>query len=197
MATLDQKIENFRTKYNLNEDATSEMLSIFNEAFIELAHKLLRNQDVKKPQTKINNKDNGSKKFATKIAAEYAAEKGFTIDDFDKEKITKKDIDALVKNRESVSSITTKKIEPEEEPTIPKLMTDMCKEIRTKKKIQEKCKGINKDGSRCEKIGEQKPENCKNFYCFRHALDWKKYEVSSDSELEEEEHRDLAIISED
>lgn len=207
MATLDQKFEAFRAKYDLTEEATTEMLAIFNETFIELAHKLLSNTEITtpmstaaKPKTavtrKTQNVSSGVKKFATKIAAEYAAERGFTLDDFDKEKITKKDIDELAKNGKPNTPT------PEEpEKTIPKLMTDMCKEIKnTKKKPVQKCHGVNRDGTPCDKNGEQKPDNCSNYYCFRHALDWKKYEVSSDSELEEEEEmifKDLAITTED
>jgi hypothetical protein len=206
MATLDQKFEAFRAKYDLTEEATTEMLAIFNETFIELAHKLLSSQDIStnvsvkntpepRKYTKSTEKSSGVKKFATRIAAEYAAEKGFTLDDFDKEKITKKDVDELAKNGKPNTPT------PEEpEKTIPKLMTDMCKEIKnTKKKPVQKCHGVNRDGTPCDKNGEQKPDNCSNYYCFRHALDWKKYEVSSDSELEEEEmiFQDLAITSED
>ena len=81
-------------------------------------------------------------------------------------------------------------------------MTDMCQGIKNnKKKSVQKCHGVNRDGTPCDKNGDQKPENCSNYYCFRHALDWKKYEVSSDSELEEEEEemifKDLAITTED
>jgi hypothetical protein len=220
MATLDQKFEAFRAKYDLTEEATTEMLAIFNETFIELAHKLLSNTEIAapmaaaaRPKTTVTRKNpsvsSGVKKFATKIAAEYAAERGFTLDDFDKEKITKKDIDELAKNgntntnsNSNISGSTSASTVIPEEPekTIPKLMTDMCQEIKnTKKKSVQKCHGVNRDGSPCDKTGDQKPDNCSNYYCFRHALDWKKYEVSSDSELEEEEmiFKDLAIATED
>lgn len=208
MATLDQKFENFRAKYNLTEEATTEMLAIFNETFIELAHKLLSNTEITVPQSaptkrvsatrKTPSVSTGIKKFATKIAAEYAAERGFTLDDFDKEKITKKDIDELAKNGKINSEST--ETQEETEKTIPSLITDICKEIKnTKKKPVKKCHGVNRDGSPCDKNGDQKPDGCNNTYCFRHALDWKKYEVSSDSELEEEEitFKDLAITTED
>lgn len=210
MATLDQKFEAFRAKYDLTEEATTEMLAIFNETFIELAHKLLSNTEITtplstKPKTPVTRKSTsvstGVKKFATKIAAEYAAERGFTLDDFDKEKITKKDIDELAKNGKPNKSGSASAETPEEtEKTIPSLMTDICKEIKnTKKKPVQKCHGLNRDGSPCDKNGDQKPDGCNNTYCFRHALDWKKYEVSSDSELEEEEmiFNDLAITTED
>ncbi len=211
MATLDQKFEAFRAKYNLTEEATTEMLAIFNETFIELAHKLLSNTEITVPVSaptkrvsatrKTPSVSTGVKKFATKIAAEYAAERGFTLDDFDKEKITKKDIDELAKNgKPNASGSSSAETQEETEKTIPSLMTDICKEIKnTKKKPVQKCHGVNRDGSPCDKNGDQKPDGCNNTYCFRHALDWKKYEVSSDSELEEEEITfvDLAITSED
>ncbi len=212
MATLDQKFEAFRAKYDLTEEATTEMLAIFNETFIELAHKLLSNTEITVPVSaptkrvsatrKTPSVSTGVKKFATKIAAEYAAERGFTLDDFSKEKITKKDIDELSKNGKTNASGSTSAVIPEEpEKTIPALMTDICKEIKnTKKKPVQKCHGVNRDGSSCDKNGDQKPDGCNNAYCFRHALDWKKYEVSSDSELEEEEElffKDLAITTED
>ena len=210
MATLDQKFEAFRAKYDLTEEATTEMLAIFNETFIELAHKILSNTGITTPMststnvkqiaTRKNNtteKSSGVKKFATKIAAEYAAERGFTLDDFDKEKITKKDIDELAKNGKGPVKTSQ---QDESEKTIPMLMTDMCQEIKnTKKKPVQKCHGVNRDGTTCDKNGDQKPDGCNNNYCFRHALDWKKYEVSSDSELEEEEliFKDLAIATEE
>jgi hypothetical protein len=212
MATLDQKFEAFRAKYDLTEEATTEMLAIFNETFIELAHKLLSSTEITtplpattKPKTSVTRKtpsvSSGVKKFATKIAAEYAAERGFTLDDFDKEKITKKDIDELAKNgKTNTSGSASTETQEETEKTIPSLMTDICKEIKnTKKKSVQKCNGVNRDGSPCDKDGDHKPDGCNNTYCFRHALDWKKYEVSSDSELEEEEmiFKDLAITSED
>ena len=211
MATLDQKFEAFRAKYDLTEEATTEMLAIFNETFIELAHKLLSNTEITVPVSaptkrvsatrKTPSVSTGVKKFATKIAAEYAAERGFTLDDFDKEKITKKDIDELAKNgKPNASGSSSAETQEETEKTIPSLMTDICKEIKnTKKKPVQKCHGVNRDGSPCDKNGDQKPDGCNNTYCFRHALDWKKYEVSSDSELEEEEITfvDLAITSED
>ena len=210
MATLDQKFENFRAKYNLTEEATTEMLAIFNETFIELAHKLLSNTEITVPVSaptkrvsatrKTPSVSTGVKKFATKIAAEYAAERGFTLDDFDKEKITKKDIDELAKNGKTTPESASTETQEETKKTIPSLMTDICKEIKnTKKKPVKKCHGVNRDGSPCDKNGDQKPDGCNNTYCFRHALDWKKYEVSSDSELEEEEitFKDLAITTED
>lgn len=193
---LDAKFNAFKSKYDLGDEAMAEMLSIFNDSFIELAHKLLSSNDIQVPKTTKNTNTKTSpdkKKFATKIAAEYAAENDLTLDDFDKEKITKKDIDEYIKaNKSSKPS-----------KTIPKLdTTPVVKE--TKEPVsKEKCCGITKSGEPCNRPGTEKPDGSSKCFCFRHAMDWKMYEISSDSDLEEEEphneeiFRDLAITTEE
>ena len=52
--------------------------------------------------------------------------------------------------------------------------------------VREKCSGINKSGEPCNRPGTEKPDGSSKCFCFRHAMDWKLYEVSSDSDLEEE-----------
>ena len=195
---LDAKFNAFKTKYDLGDEAMAEMLSIFNDSFIELAHKLLQSNDIQVPKTtpKNTNTPADNKKFATKIAAEYAAENNFTLDDFDKEKVTKKDIDDLIK----ASATTTRK------KTIPKLDTTPVEKETKKPVTKEKCCGITKAGEPCNKPGTEKPDGSSKCFCFRHAMDWKMYEVSSDSDLEVENpedeksdkeiFRDLAIVSE-
>ena len=195
---LDAKFNAFKVKHDLDDEAMAEMLSIFNDSFIELAHKLLQSHDIQVPKTTKNTNTKTSpdkKKFATKIAAEYAAENDLTLDDFDKEKITKKDIDEYIKaNKSSKPS-----------KTIPKLdTTPVVKE--TKEPVsKEKCCGIAKSGEPCNRPGTEKPDGSSKCFCFRHAMDWKMYEISSDSDLEEEEpqdvseeiFRDLAITTEE
>ena len=193
---LDAKFNAFKVKHDLGDEAMAEMLSIFNDSFIELAHKLLSSNDipVQKPTPQNKSKtSSGAKKFATKIAAEYAAENDLTLDDFDKEKITKKDIDEYIKaNKSSKSS-----------KTIPKLdTTPVVKE--TKEPVsKEKCCGITKSGEPCNRPGTEKPGGSSKCFCFRHAMDWKMYEISSDSDLDAEEphseeiFRDLAIMTEE
>lgn len=195
---LDAKFNAFKSKYDLGDEAMAEMLSIFNDSFIELAHKLLSSNDIEVPKKKQDTQSksktsSGTKKFATKIAAEYAAENELTLDDFDKEKITKKDIDEYIKANKS--SKPTK--------TIPKLdTTPVVKE--TKEPVsKEKCCGITKSGEPCNRPGTEKPGGSSKCFCFRHAMDWKMYEISSDSDLEAEElhseeiFRDLAITTEE
>jgi len=198
---LDAKFNAFKVKHDLGDEAMAEMLSIFNDSFIELAHKLLSSNDIevpkKKQETQSKSKtSSGAKKFATKIAAEYAAENELTLDDFEKEKITKKDIDELIK-----ATVGTKK------KAIPKLDTTPPPEKKKEIVSKEKCGGITKNGEPCNRPGTEKPDGSSKCFCFRHAMDWKMYEVSSDSDLEEEEIfkdpnekidiPDLAISTED
>ena len=60
-------------------------------------------------------------------------------------------------------------------------------EVKNTTEIKEKCKGLTKTGEPCNRPGTEKPNGSKNCFCFRHAMDWKNYEVSSDSELDEED----------
>ena len=166
--SLETKFNDFKEKHDLDDSAIAELLKIFNESFIELAHKLL-STDPKENTNKTKNTV-GTKKFATKIAAEYAAEHDLTLDNFDKEKITKKDIDEVIKSRVN---------------TIPKLDTTPVKKT-IKPSDGKKCQGLTKSGDPCGKSGTTQPDGSKNFFCFRHAVDWKNYEISSDSDLEEE-----------
>ena len=117
------------------------------------------------------------KKFATKIAAEYAAENELTIDDFDKDKITKKDIDEYIKSNKSNKSIQKLNTTP------------VVKE--SKNPVKEKCHGITNSGEPCNRPGTEKPDGSSKCFCFRHAMDWKMYEISSDSELETEEPEEI------
>jgi hypothetical protein len=180
--SLESKFETFKTKHDLEDEAIAEILVIFNEAFVELAHKLLASTDIQIPKTvKESSKTyTGPKKWATKIAAEYAAENEVTLDDFDKEKVTKKDIDELVKakNNTKMPALNTKPKKP---------AASSSNEVKTTPEVKEKCKGLTKSGEPCNRPGTEKPNGSKNCFCFRHAMDWKNYEVSSDSELDEED----------
>lgn len=191
---LDAKFNAFKSKYDLGDEAMAEMLSIFNDSFIELAHKLLQSNDIQVPKTTKNTKATpDKKKFATKIAAEYAAENDLTLDDFDKEKITKKDIDEYIKANKSSKP----------NKTIPKLDTTPVVKETKEPMSKEKCCGITKSGEPCNRPGTEKPDGSSKCFCFRHAMDWKMYEISSDSDLEAEEpdseelFRDLAVTTEE
>lgn len=180
--SLESKFETFKTKYDLEDEAIAEILVIFNEAFVELAHKLLASNDIQIPKNvkEPSKTYTGPKKWATKIAAEYAAENEVTLDDFDKEKVTKKDIDDFVKskNNTKMPALNTKP---------KKSVASSSNETKVTPEVKEKCKGLTKSGEPCNRPGTEKPSGSKNCFCFRHAMDWKNYEVSSDSELEEED----------
>tara|TARA_Y100000022_G_C13238675_1_gene371254 strand:- start:734 stop:1306 length:573 start_codon:yes stop_codon:yes gene_type:complete len=179
---LDAKFNDFKTKYGLEDEAMAEMLSIFNDSFIQLAHKLLQSKDIIVTQKQeISNKN---KKWATKIAAEYAAENDLTLDDFNKEKITKKDIDDHIKK---INGDIKKPIKPSITADItPDTKLDTTIDTTRKVSTKEKCCGITKNGTPCVRLGTEKPEGSSKCFCFRHAMDWKMYEISSDSDLEEE-----------
>lgn len=180
--SLESKFVDFKTKHDLEDEAIAEILVIFNEAFVELAHKLLASNDIQIPKNvkEPSKTYTGPKKWATKIAAEYAAENEVTLDDFDKEKVTKKDIDEFVKakNNTKMPSLNTKQ---------KKSVASSSNEVKSTTEVKEKCKGLTKSGEPCNRPGTEKPNGSKNCFCFRHAMDWKNYEVSSDSELEEED----------
>jgi hypothetical protein len=66
--------------------------------------------------------------------------------------------------------------------------------------VKEKCNGITKDGNPCNLNATKNPDGSKKCYCFRHAIDWKQYEVSSDSDYESEDKKiqeDLEIVESD
>ena len=92
---------------------------------------------------------------------------------FDKEKITKKDIDEYIKNNKESPAKSIKKLDT----TVSKKETN----------VKHKCCGLTKNGEPCNRAGTEQPEGSKKHFCFRHSMDWKIYEVSSDSDLEEDE----------
>lgn len=182
--SLESRFECFKIKNSLDDSAMTELLALFNDSLLELAHKLLETTTPSATSTKakkVSNKS-GVKKWATKIAAEYAIENDVTLDNFDKEKITKKDIDEYMKSQNVVPKLKT---EPVKKEVKKQPWYDSGED--SSKTCNGKCRGMNKSGDPCQKSGTTKPVDAKNHYCFKHAMDWKNYEVSSDSDLEEEE----------
>ena len=194
--SLENRFKDFQTEYNLDDEAMGKMLGLFNDAFIDVARKLLETNttntgNVKKTTTvKKTTSDSPSvTRFATKIAAEYARENNLTLDDFDINtlkdgKVTKSDINTIIKaNKLTAKKVPVLKTEKnnseEKEPWYNKTQDNV-------KKMANKCHGMNKSGDPCKQPGTTKPDGAQNFYCFRHGMDWKNFEVSSDSDLEEE-----------
>jgi hypothetical protein len=191
--SLDARFKDFQTEYNLDDEAIGKMLGLFNDAFIDVARKLLDTNDevVKKTKSVKSSECTHVKRFATKIAAEYANENNLTLDDFVIEtlkdgKITKNDINTVLK----ANKLTNKKV-----PALKKEKTMINEEkepwYKTQEKTQEKttnkCHGMNKSGDPCKQAGTTKPDGAQNFYCFRHGIDWKNFEVSSDSDSDLEQ----------
>lgn len=195
--SLENRFKDFQTEYNLDDEAMGKMLGLFNDAFIDVARKLLEtntsNTGIKKTVTVNKNTSSSSfKRFATKIAAEYARENNLTLDDFDIEtlkdgKVTKSDINTVLKSnkltaKKAPTLKTEKNSSEEKEPWYKTQDNDI---VKTEKNTN-RCHGMNKSGDPCKQPGTTKPDGAQNFYCFRHGIDWKNFEVSSDSDLEEE-----------
>ena len=193
--SLETRFKDFQTEYNLDDEAMGKMLELFNDAFIDVARKLLETNtpntgEKKTTAVKKTTSDHSSlvKRFATKIAAEYARENNLTLDDFDIEtlkdgKITKIDINNFLK----ANKLTAKKVPVlKTEKNTSEEKEAWYNKTQDNVKMANKCHGMNKSGDPCKQPGTTKPDGAQNFYCFRHGMDWKNFEVSSDSDLDEE-----------
>jgi hypothetical protein len=183
---IDAKFSTFKEKYLLTDEAIEELKSIFDTYIVEIAHKII-NAEPKKTMPKLVTSVvnvNTEKKFATKIAEEYAAECGVTLEEIPCEsgKVTKKEIEKYTKNKSATKS-GSKSSSGSKEPVSKE---PIAKESGSKKTptIKEKCSGVTKDGNPCNAAATKTPEGSKKCYCFRHAIDWKQFEISSDSDSE-------------
>jgi hypothetical protein len=256
---IELKLSAFKDKYSLPECAMEELKTIFDSFIVDFTHKIMT--DTKKTMPKLDTSKiiYAEKKFATKIAEEYASECGVTLEEIPSEtgKVTKKDVDKYIKNgseskskskSKSNSKILEKTIDDEidtnykisesktdtesksKSKSESKSETKKAKieykkdfesasesdnEIKSSRKkdkgsttTKEKCNGITKDGNPCNLNATKTPDGSKKCYCFRHAIDWKQYEVSSDSDNDDNEdddedplgkliHKDLAIVTEE
>jgi hypothetical protein len=207
---LEIKFIEFKQKYDLSDDALEEVKGLFNEAFIAVANSILTNKELKvetvkkepkvetKKEPKAEAKGDSIKKWASKIAEEFASENNLTLDDFpdDCGKITKKSIEQLVKSKNTTTKFTkTKTVDTKS--TVTKSADTKTKSTKESKLM---CSGIKKDGTPCSRNGTDTPEGSKKSYCWRCAIEWKNYEVSSDSSEEESEEfsddvvPDLAVV---
>jgi len=197
---IDAKFSTFKEKYLLTDEAIEELKSIFDTYIVEIAHKII-NAEPKKTMPKlvtsvVNINVNTEKKFATKIAEEYAAECGVTLEEIPCEsgKVTKKEIEKYTKNKSATKS-GSKSSSGSKEPVSKEPITKepSAKESSSKKTqaIKEKCSGVTKDGNPCNAAATKTPEGSKKCYCFRHAIDWQQFEISSDSDSENEIKNDI------
>jgi hypothetical protein len=214
---LELKFIEFKQKYDLSDDALEEVKCLFNEAFIAVANSILTNKELKstaesvkkepktesKKEPKAETKGDSIKKWASKIAEEFASENNLTLDDFpdDCGKITKKSIEQLVKSKNTTTKFTKTKSENTKSADTKSADTKST-DTKTKSNKESKlmCSGIKKDGTPCSRNGTDTPEGSKKSYCWRCAIEWKNYEVSSDSSEEESEEfsdnvvPDLAVV---
>ena len=234
---IEAKLAIFKDKYSLTDEAIGELKAIFDSIIVEFTHKIINTESVKTiPKLDTTRVIYAEKRFATKIADEYASECNVTLEEIPSEtgKVTKKDVEKYVKSKTGLKSkksknpkdeqksesksdsksaskseyklkITSKtdidtevETDTEKVPKKIRYKTDFeseaeaeTKKIVSKKdKIitKEKCNGITKDGNPCNLNATKNPDGSKKCYCFRHAIDWKQYEVSSDSDYEKDEN---------
>ena len=168
MTSMMSKIEEFVSRNGMSEDVKREMLEILNESLLEISRVIMNES---KAKTK---KEESKKKYKSLKAEEYAEEHGLTLEDFDINEISKKDVETKV--REMIKNKKEKVITTKEQSK------EQSKEIKREKVI---CSGINKKGEACKSVGTIKPEGAKKKYCFRHAEDFRSFECDSDSSEEE------------
>jgi len=167
------KIDEFVSRHGMSESAKSEMLEILNESLLEISSVIMRESKVKGIDNKRFEENCGVKKrYKSKKAEEYAEEHGLTLEDFEINEISKKDVENKV--REMTKKKNDKIISNKKEKV----------EVKRDKVI---CSGINKKGEACKSVGTIKPDGAKKKYCFRHAEDFRSFECDSDSSEEEEE----------
>ena len=183
------KIEEFVSRNGMSESVKREMLEILNESLLEISRGIMNESKVNKVN-KVNkvkvekcpSTDESNKRYKSKKAEEYAEEHGLTLEDFDINEISKKDVETKVremtKNKKEIT--TTSKTNSDEGSS----SKNNKSEIKREKVI---CSGINKKGEACKSVGTIKPEGAKKKYCFRHAEDFRSFECDSDSSDDEEE----------
>ena len=189
MTTMMSKIEEFVTRNGMSDSVKREMLEILNESLLEISRGIMNESKVNKVN-KVNkvkvekcpSTDESNKRYKSKKAEEYAEEHGLTLEDFDINEISKKDVETKVremtKNKKEIT--TTSKTNSDEGSS----SKNNKSEIKREKVI---CSGINKKGEACKSVGTIKPEGAKKKYCFRHAEDFRSFECDSDSSDDEEE----------
>ena len=173
-------------KYSMPESCKRDMLEILNESLLEISKGILERKVSKevgessKSVKSVKKEKEGTKRYKSKKAEEYAEEHGINIDEFEMLEISKKDVENKVRemtknNKEGKSEI--KSIESKSSES------KKSGEIKREKVI---CSGINKKGECCKSTGTIQPEGAKKKYCFRHAEDFRSFECDSDSSDEEE-----------
>ena len=181
------KVEEFVSRNGMSEDVKREMLEILNESLLEISRVIMNESKVKKEKVEKvekgskNSRDESNKRYKSKKAEEYAEEHGLTLEDFDINEISKKDVETKVREMTKKEKVIT---------TRSKTTSDEVSSSKNKKSETKRekviCSGINKKGEACKSVGTIKPEGAKKKYCFRHAEDFRSFECDSDSSDDEE-----------
>jgi hypothetical protein len=185
------RMEEFCSKYSIDEEGKSEMLRILNESMVLISGEILKSVKVgnnksssSKEKSLSKGEKEGVKRYKSKKAEEYAMEHGIEIEEFDMMEISKKDVENLVREKTKSSSKIEGSGSSKEGSSSSKVESIVKKERVI-------CSGINKKGEACKSTGTICPEGGKKRYCFRHAEDWKSFECESDSSESEEEKEEL------
>ena len=165
------KIEEFVEKNGIGESGKKEMIEILNESLLEISRVIMNEKRVKEKKV-VELK----KRYKSKKAEEYAEEHGISIEEFEEEEISKKDVENKVRE-------IAQKNKNQEKSKILENKTVKKKEVEKERVI---CSGINKKGEACKSVGTIRPDGAKKKYCFRHAEDFISFECESDSSENEE-----------
>ena len=166
---MEEVLSVYYERYSIPEDGKKELIEIFNKSLMEISEGILK---TRKERSK---KDEVGRRYASKKAEDYAIENDLSLSDFEKEKVSKKDVDEKIKERTKLKLSPNRQID-----------TKSSK----KKETKVICNGLTKKGEPCNRAGTHNPEGSKKHYCFRHSEDWKAFECDSDSSNESEEEEE-------
>lgn len=172
------EISSYCSKYSIDEEGQKELLNLLNRSLCIISSEILKKEVKEVKEVKIE----GSKKYKSRKAEEYAEEHGLSLSDFSISEVSKKDVENKV--REMTKLKKDNKLEKKE--SSKESSKEESKEIK-KSKERVICSGINKKGEACKSVGTIQPEGAKKKYCFRHAEDFGSFECDTDSSDEEEE----------
>lgn len=177
---FESRLSEFAAKNELDATVVQELVQIFNEALVEIGQAILKdaptNPTTVKKTMKTINKGEGQK-WASKVAQAFAEEKELTLDDFPGiEKVTKQHMLEFLKKKDTQPTKQIIKGSP----------SGSTSKDTPNRKVQ--CNGLTAKGDPCTRTGTIQPDDSKNYYCFRHADNWKDFEttVSSDSDSDDE-----------
>ena len=169
MKRMEEVLSLYYEKYSIPSEGRKELIEIFNKSLMEISEGILKTRKDKKKEIVKE------KKYASKKAEDYAIENDLSLSDFEKEKISKKDVDEKIKERTKLKLSPNRQIENKS----PK-----------KKETKVICSGLTKKGEPCTRAGTHHPDGSKKHYCFRHSEDWKAFECDSDSSNDSDDESD-------